>query len=46
MMMDAKKVIEEEGEEMPPPPPPTQQEKADIEKLEEQKLKSKFPSMY
>lgn len=44
--MDAKKVIEEEGgEEMPPPAAPTQQEKADIEKLEEQKLKSKFPSM-
>ena len=44
-MMDAKKVIEEEGgEEMPPPAAPTQQEKADIEKLEEQKLKSKFPS--
>ena len=43
--MDAKKVIEEEGgEEMPPPAAPTQQEKADIEKLEEQKLKSKFPS--
>jgi hypothetical protein len=45
MMMDDKKTIVEEGEEMPPPPAPTSQEKADIEKLEEQKLKSKFPSL-
>ncbi len=43
-MMADKKTIVEEGEEMPPPPAPTSQEKADIEKLEEQKLKSKFPS--
>ena len=45
-MMDDKKTIVEEGEEMPPPPAPvpTSQEKAEIEKLEEQKLKSKFPS--
>jgi len=44
-MMADKKTIVEEGEEMPPPPAPTSQEKADIEKLEEQKLKSKFPSL-
>eukprot|EP00088_Acartia_fossae_P070575 TRINITY_DN949_c0_g1_i1.p1 TRINITY_DN949_c0_g1~~TRINITY_DN949_c0_g1_i1.p1 ORF type:complete len:157 (-),score=44.29 TRINITY_DN949_c0_g1_i1:691-1161(-) len=46
--MEEKKVVEEEsGEEMPPPPAPqpTSQQKAEIEKLEEQKLKSKFPSM-
>jgi len=45
--MDEKKIIQEEteGDDMPPPPPPTQQEKVDIEKAEEQKLKSKFPSM-
>ena len=45
-MMDDKKTIVEKGEKMPPPPPPvpTSQEKAEIEKLEEQKLKSKFPS--
>ena len=31
--------------EMMPPPPPTVQQKVDIEKLEEQKLKSKFPNL-
>lgn len=46
-MMDEKKTIveEAEGEEMAPPPVPTSREKAEIEKQEEQKLKSKFPGM-
>jgi len=46
-MMDEKKTIVEEveGEEMPPPANPSSQEKADIEKQEEQKLKNKFPGM-
>jgi len=34
-----------EAEAMPPPTEPTKQQKVDIEKLEEQKLKSKFPGM-
>ena len=43
-MDDKKTIVEEaEGEEMPPPAAPTSQEKAEIEKMEEQKLKSKFP---
>jgi hypothetical protein len=40
-MMDDEKTIHEEGEEVETPASP--QEKAEIEKLEEQKLKSKFP---
>eukprot|EP00088_Acartia_fossae_P065546 TRINITY_DN80842_c0_g1_i1.p1 TRINITY_DN80842_c0_g1~~TRINITY_DN80842_c0_g1_i1.p1 ORF type:complete len:157 (-),score=45.05 TRINITY_DN80842_c0_g1_i1:432-902(-) len=45
-MEDKKIIVEEnESEEMPPPPPPSSQEKAEIEKMEEQKLKSKFPGM-
>jgi len=40
-MMDEEKTIPEEGEEAETPPSP--QEKAEIEKLEELKLKSKFP---
>lgn len=44
-MMDESKTIVEESEEMPPPAAPTSQEKAEIEKMEEQKLKSKFPGM-
>ena len=44
IMDDKKTIVEEaEGEEMPPPAAPTSQEKAEIEKMEEQKLKSKFP---
>ena len=40
-MMDDDKTIHEEGEEVDSPP--TSQDKAEIEKIEEQKLKSKFP---
>ena len=43
-MEEKKTIVEEnEGDEMPPPAPPTSQEKAEIEMMEEQKLKSKFP---
>jgi hypothetical protein len=41
-MMDDDKTIHEEGEDVDSPAP-TIQDKAEIEKLEEQKLKSKFP---
>jgi len=40
-MMEEEKTIPEESEEVDTPTSP--QEKAEIEKLEEQKLKSKFP---
>ena len=40
-MMDDDKTIHEEGEEVDSPP--TSKDKAEIEKIEEQKLKSKFP---
>ena len=38
-------VGEKAGDEMPPPAAPTSQQKAEIERLEEQKLKSKFPGV-
>lgn len=42
-MMDDDKTIHEEGEEVDSPP--TSKDKAEIEKIEEQKLKSKFPGI-
>ena len=44
-MADTKKVETENTDEEKMPPPPTAQQKADILKLEEEKLKSKFPNL-
>ena len=44
-MEESKTIIEEceQSEEMPPPAAPTSQQKAELERIEEQKLKTKFP---
>jgi len=45
MKMEEEKSTGVESETMPPPPEPTKQQKVEIEKMEEQKLKTKFPGM-
>jgi len=44
-MAENKKVDTDNTDEEKMPPPPTAQQKADILKLEEEKLKSKFPNL-
>jgi len=46
-MEESKTIIEEceQSEEMPPPAAPTSQQKAELERIEEQKLKTKFPGV-